>query len=141
MKTEKIVISFIAVIIGILVAGIAFYIYQSMKVLPSSKLRTVSVLQPTPTPASSVFITLQEPTDEDVVDKKVVTVAGKTVANATVVVSTDTDDKIVTSSSIGDFSTTVTIGDGSNTLEVTAVASDGQEAKIQRTITYSTESF
>lgn len=141
MKTEKIVISFIAVIIGILVAGIAFYIYQSMKVLPPSKLRTISVLQPSPTPQASIFLSLQEPTDEDVVDKKVINVAGKTAPNATVVVSTDTDDQIVTASSVGDFSTTVTIGNNTNTLEVTAIAPDGQEAKAQKTITFSTESF
>ena len=141
MKTEKIVISFIAIFVGIIVAGIAFYIYQSTKVIPPSQTKTVSITPPTPTPKATIYLSLSEPQNGQVFDKKVITVAGKTVPGSLVVLSTDVSDQVVSPSSVGDFSSTVTIGDDGNILSVTAIAPNGEQITQTRTITFSTESF
>ncbi|MBP9719001.1 MAG: hypothetical protein KBD46_00890 [Candidatus Levybacteria bacterium] len=141
MKTEKIVISFIAIFIGIVVAGIAFYIYQSTKVVPPSQTKTVSITPPTPTPKATIYLTLSAPLEGEVFDKKVITVSGKTVPGSLVILSTDVSDQVVSPTSVGDFSSTVTIGENGNTLTVTAIAPNGEQITQTRTVTFSTESF
>lgn len=141
MKTEKIVISFIAVIVGIIVAGVFFYFYQQTKIIPASQTKVVSINPPTPTPKSSIFLVVDKPTDEEVVDTKTITVSGRTTADATVLVSTDNRDEILTPATNGNFSTTVTLDLGGQTITVVAIAPNGEEIKVVRTITYSTETF
>lgn len=141
MKGEKIVIAFIAVSIGILVAGAAFFLYQTTKTLPSAKTKTVSISSPTATPIPSVFLTVDRPRDEEVSDKKTITISGKTASSATIVISTQSTDQVITPASNGNFSTTLTIDDGENQIEITSIAPNGEETRIIRTVTYSTESF
>ncbi len=141
MKQERVILSFIMVVIGLLVAGVAFYVYQGTKTIPGSK-TTVSVATPTPTPiGASVYLSLNSPVNESVVDNKTVTVSGKTTPDATIVIITNSDQKVVQPSGQGDFSTTVIITSGTNLIRVTAFGSDGQSETMQRTITYSTEDF
>lgn len=141
MKKEKVVLAFIAALIGLLVAGIAFYLYQSTKVVSPSKLKTSQVASPTPTPTSENFLTANQPKDEDVVNKKVVIVSGKTSPDATVVMLTSLDQQVVNPSTDGDFSTTVNIDDGENVIEITAALPNGQQSTVKRTVTFSTEEF
>jgi hypothetical protein len=141
MKQERVILSFIMVLIGLLVAGAAFYFYQSTKVVPASK--TTLTVSPTPTPASksNIFITISEPTDETVVGNKTLQISGKTTADATVVVITDSDQQIVQPSTLGNFSTTIILGNGENIIQIEAISPDGGAAFAQRTITYSTQDF
>lgn len=141
MKTEKIVISFIAVFIGILFAGIAFYFYQSTKVIPDTKTKTISIAPPTPTPKATIYLTLATPKNGEVFDKKVVTLSGKTVPGSLVIISGEESDEVVSPSSAGDFSSTITITDGGNIISVTAIAPNGEQISQTRTVTFSTESF
>ncbi len=141
MKQERVILSFIMVIIGLLVAGVAFYIYQGTKSVPSSK-TSILVASPTPTPvATSVYLNVDSPTDESVLGNKTVTVSGKTTPHPTIVIMTNSDQKVITPSGVGDFTTTIIITDGGNLLRVTAFGSDGQSETIQKTITYSIEDF
>lgn len=141
MKTEKILFSFIAVLIGILITGVIFYFYQSTKNLSTSQQKTVSIIKPSPTPKATIFLNIDHPKDEDVTDKKTVVVSGKTIPEAVLLISTESTDSVVTPSSNGSFTTTITIGDDQNKLEITAIAPNGEEVKITRTITFSTENF
>lgn len=141
MKTEKIVISFIAVLIGILVAGLLFYFYQKTKVIPPAQTKTITVLSPTPTPLPTIFLTIDKPRDEEVVDVKTISIAGTTTADATIVISTNTDDQTVSPAKNGSFSTTVILQNGANRITVTAIAPNGEETSIVRTVSYSTENF
>lgn len=141
MKKEKIVISFIAVLIGIFVAGIAFYLYQSTKTIPDSQTKTITVTPPTPTASASIFLSIDKPTDEEVVSTKTIIVSGKTRPDATILISTSTVDQVITPARNGNFSATVTIGDDQNLIEIMAISPTGEETKITRTVTYSTESF
>lgn len=145
MRIEKIVISFIAVLIGILASGITFFLYQSTKVISPSNTKTVAVQSPKPTPKitqpSSLFLTLDAPKDEDVVSDRIITISGKTSSYATILIQTAGSDQAITPAKNGDFSTTVTLDNGANYLEITAIAPNGEETKVIRTITVSSESF
>lgn len=141
MRTEKVILSFIAVAIGILVSGIAFYFYQATKTVSQKPPVAKVSVTPTKPPQPAFSLTISTPEDEDVVTSKTVKVAGKTNKDATVVVSTDTDDQVLTPAQDGSFNGTVTIGNGQNIIHFLAIAPDGQEIKITKTITYSTENF
>ena len=142
MKQERVILSFIMVLIGLLVAGVAFYLYQGTKTIPASKLKPVSITNPTPTPSSSsTYLSVQNPTDESVANNKILTVSGKTTPDATVIVLTSADQKVVQPSNEGDFSTTISLSDGQNLIKIIAISADGQSATVQKTVTYSTENF
>lgn len=141
MRAERIILSFIAVIFGLLVAGVAFFIYQSTKTISPSKITTVTINQPTPTPIPSVLLTIDQPANESVVNIKSITISGKTTPDATLVLTTDTDDQVDTPASNGNYAITTTLNDGANQITITAIAPDGQETKKTITVTYSTEEF
>ena len=141
MKKEKVILSFIAVAVGLLCAGIAFYFYQSSKVIPPSKTKTVSVAIPTPTIKPSQFLIINEPTDEEVVDNKTVTVSGQTTAGSAVAIYTDSTQQVIQPSQTGTFSTTVTIGSDENLITITSFAPNGEEQTVHRIVTFSSEDF
>jgi len=140
MKTEKVILSFIAVLVGILVTGGAFYLYQSTKT-PSQTSKKIVISKPTPTPQPSVFLTIKNPQDEGVVSKRVVPISGTTSKDATVVIISPLDQEVLSPTSGGDFSTTINIDDGENLIEITAISSAGEETTITRAVTFSTEEF
>lgn len=141
MKKESIVLSFIAVLVGILVAGGAFYIYQLTKTIPGTNIKPVSITLPTPTPSSSIFLALSSPNDESVVSAKTITVSGNTNPNSVIAITTQTNQQVVTPAQNGNFSATVSIEGGENLIEVTAIAPNGEEKVVKRTVTFSTEEF
>jgi hypothetical protein len=144
MKAEKVILSTIAVIVGLIAAGIAFYLYQMTKTLPPDKTQTLSVksqITPSPTPNNENFLTLENPKDESVVNSKIINISGKTTAKTTIIVSTENNDQVITPADNGDFTLSDTIGDGTNMIQITAVFPNGEEKKVIRTVTYSTENF
>jgi len=141
MKKERVLLSFIATLIGLLVTAIVFYLYQSTKTVPPSKIKTISVAAPTPTPKPSIFLNILKPVDESIVGKKIIIVSGTTTPDATVIILTPIDQEIALPTSKGDFSTTVDIDDDQNIVEIISVRPNGEELKIQKTVTFSTEEF
>ena len=141
MKKEKLILSFIATLFGLLVAGIAFYLFQTRKIVPNTTTKTVSIASPTPTGSPSISLTLDRPKDEGVVDSKTLVVSGKTQSNAVVVVLTDSSEDVITPSAKGNFSTTVNLDEGQNILEVISIAPNGESVTSKKTITYSQEEF
>ncbi len=142
MKAEKVILSFVAIFVGLVAAGIAFYLYQLTKTVPNpppltNKEKSIA----TPTPDSSNFLTVESPKDEEVSNKKVITVQGKTVAGATIIVTSEDSDQVVTPAKNGDFTLTQAIPDGTSILQIVAILPNGEEKKIVRTVTYSTETF
>ena len=142
MKAEKIILSFFALLAGLIVAGVGFYFVQSAQInkKPATTV-TTKTPAPTPTPVSSLFLSIDSPKDRTVVSKKTVTISGKTQKDAVVTISTSLGDEVVTPSQNGDFSATITIADGENAIYYTAIAPNGEEKQIVQTITYSTEDF
>ena len=144
MKAEKVILSFVAVLIGLVAAGAAFYLYQMTQTVPSSQNKPITVatnITPIPTPDNGNFLNLDQPADESVSDKQQITVSGTTSKNSTIIISTEDDDDVVTPAGNGSFTTTETIPQGTSLLEVTSVFPDGTEQKIVRTVTFSTEQF
>lgn len=139
MKQEKVMLSVVAILIGLAVAGAAFFLYQNSK---SIKTPTTLTQNASPTPSSSNFyLLLNEPEEDTVTDKKTIRVSGKTLASATVVITTASTEEIVKPSSQGDFSTTIQLTDGLNYLRVQAIEQNGETQTIERVIGYTTEDF
>jgi len=142
MKKEKIVLSFIATLIGLLAAGGAFYLYESSKTTSQQPpVKTISIVSPSPTPMPSIFLIIDTPKNEDVVNKKVVTLSGKTTPDAIVSVISEIHQDIVIPSGNGSFSTTINIADGQNLIHITALAPNGESVKNSTILTHSTEEF
>ena len=144
MKAEKVVLSFVAVLVGLVAAGIAFYLYQATITLPGSKTKTMTfVPSPTLAPLSDKehLLIIDNPKDEAVFGKKLITVSGKTVKGATIIVSTENSDDVVKPAGNGSFTLTQSIPDGTSILQISAIFPDGTEKKVMRTVTFSTESF
>lgn len=141
MKSEKIILSLLALMIGLIVAGGAFFIYQSTKTISPSNIKTITIQKTSPTPTPSVMLSIVSPADESVVTSKVLTLTGTTSPQATVVVNTSGTDTVVTPASTGAFSLTLTLPDSENTITVTAIAPNGDEVKKVLTVGYTTEDF
>ena len=129
------------VLIGLLVAGGIFYFYQSTKTVSPSTTTIVNRITPTPTPELKIYLSLNQPSDEQVVVSKTLVISGKTNPGATLIIITDADQQIIQPTSQGDFSTTVTLDDGQNLIEIQSILPTGETTIIKRTITYSTENF
>jgi hypothetical protein len=147
MKAEKIILSFLAVFVGLLAAGVSFYIYQSTKTIPPEESLPVAIKDDTETPpalptqSDANLLSIESPRDEEVFDKKVISIKGKTVKDATVTISTQESDQVVKPAENGEFTLTQDIPDGTSVLQISAIFPDGQEKKITKTVTYSTETF
>lgn len=141
MKTEKIILSFIATLFGLLVAGVAFYLFQTTKTVPNTNTKAASIISPAPTPLPSVSLVLDQPKDEEVVNNKTLIVSGKTQGNAIIIIILDSLEDVVTPAANGSFSTTVNLSDGQNVLEVISIAPNGESMRVKKTVTYSEEEF
>lgn len=140
MTKEKIILSVVAILGGLLVATAAFYLYQSTKILPPSEQKTVSV-KPSPSPKPQVLLTVNEPKDESISDNRIVKISGKADSNALIVVLTDSDQQVLNPSQTGDFSTTITINTGTTLIQITAIEKNGDTTTVKRTVSYTSESF
>lgn len=141
MKKEKIILSFSALIIGVLIALIGFYLYESSKRIKPSEIKTVTVNDATPTPASGLFLTIDSPKDEEVVTERTIKISGKTVPDAKIVIVTPTSEEAAVPTKDGNFSTDITLSDDENIIEISAIGTNGEIVKVKRVVSYSTESF
>lgn len=143
MSKEKVIFSLLAAGVGLIVASLAFYFYQGTKSIPTSKSKsdTVNITLSSPTPKPSIYLLIDEPKDEGVFDKKIITVSGKTTADAIIVILTKNDEQVLEPSILGNFSTTVTLDNGENLIGITAIGKNGESTTVNRTVTFSTESF
>lgn len=141
MKKEKIIMSFAATLIGLLVAGIVFYLYESSSKIAPKATKTISIASPSPSPTQTIFLTIDSPKDEEVFTQKTITISGQTTHDAIVSIISKNSQDIITPSQNGDFSTTININDGQNIIEITAIDESGQSAKVTKTVTFSTEEF
>lgn len=141
MRKEKIILSFTAALVGIAVAILAFYFYESSRAIKPNQLQKITIVNLSPTPQSSIFLTLDTPSDEDVVSNRILPISGHTVAGAKIVILTLTNEEAAVAASDGSYSTQITLDIGENIVEVDAVGPNGETAKVKKTVTYSTEDF
>lgn len=140
MSKEKVILSSLAVLVGLLLSALGFYFYQGAKYSPqeSDKI-TISPQKESPKP--TVPLSVDEPKDESVSDKKIIRVSGKTDPDSIIIILTEDDEQVLAPSEVGNFTTTITLLDGENFIQITAIAPSGESVTIDRIVTYSTESF
>lgn len=143
MNKEKLILSIVAILLGLFVAGGAFYIFQVTRAIDEPQPTASPIITTTPTQLqeSDKLLILDDPKDEQVFNKRIINIKGKTMPDATVIVSSSTTDEVVTPNQNGEFTLTHTLTDGVNILKVTAVFEDGSETSVTRTITSTSEEF
>jgi hypothetical protein len=143
MKSERVILSFVAVLIGLAVAGASFYIYEHYFKNTPPPTQTVTVSKTvTPTPdTTNDYMTIDKPADESVFTTHTLQFSGKATKGTTIVVETPVSTAVGVTSADGNFSLSTTIDDDTNLLEITAIFPDGTEKHTTLTETYSTETF
>ncbi len=146
MKAERVILSFIAVLVGLMVAGGTFYVYDHYLKTSPKPLTQVITIKPTtvPSPTSAPkgdFFTINEPNDESVLTTHAISVSGKATKGSIIVVSTTSTDQVGVASNDGTYSLSTTIDNDTNPLYITAIFPDGTEQTMVKTLTYSTQQF
>lgn len=143
MNKEKIVLSIIAILLGLFVAGGAFYIFQITRSINEPE--PIKSVSPSSTPTQITqngnFLIIDSPKNEEVFGKRIIDIKGKTTKGATIIISTESVDQVVTPNTNGNFTLTLTLEDGLSIIKFTAVFVDGSEQSITRTVTTTTEEF
>lgn len=138
---ERIVIVFIAIAIGLLTTTLVFFLYQQTKTIPQKSISKSSGNFPSPTPQNKVYLSIDEPKDESLAERRSIQVKGRTNAQNTIIISTNVEDLIVKPTTDGKFSATITIDPSSNEIVTRSIHPDGQEVQDVRVITFNTEEF
>lgn len=131
------------VIAAILLGGtlglvIAFGVWRaSTSLAPERQIQTEAL--PTPTIIPTLTLTISSPIDGAVVSEEKITLSGKTVARATVVVTTEKDEAVATADQEGNWEAEVGIVGGANAILAVAFTENGESTEKEITIVYSTE--
>lgn len=141
MKAERLILSLIAIFIGLLVAGGAFYLFQLTKQIPNGANDITIKAKATPTPSSTNYLVIDTPQEESISKVKTITIAGKVVPESTLVISNGANDQVVNPSSSGSFSVTSSLDEDTTLFYITAIFPDGEEKTLTRTVSFVTEEF
>jgi len=98
---------------------------------------------PSPAPAEEketgkVFLEVSSPEQDSISDKEKITISGKTLENAIVVVVWEEGEDILVADGEGAFETEIVLVSGENQIDVTAYDDDGSSTAKTITVTYST---
>lgn len=140
---ERIVIVFIAVVLGLLATTAAFFIYQSTKVVTDkeSSKKIAQTVSPTSSPSDKLMLIVEDPKDESVLDKRTIQVRGKTNVGNTILISSNQEEEVAKPTTDGKFAITITIDAGVNNIITRAIAPNGDEITDERVVVFSTEEF
>ena len=141
MNKEKIIIIIAAIIVGALIAAGLLFLYQSSKKINPQEVKSISVTDPSPTPSSGLFLTIDSPVDEEIVDERLIKVTGKTIPDVKILILSDTDEVAAIPADDGSFSTEINLGQSENIIEIIAIAPNGESVKVRRIVSYTTEDF
>ena len=137
---ERVVIIFIAVTLGLLATTVGFFLYESAK--PSKPVSEKLTQKAThPAPNDGITLTISSPQNESLTSNRTIQVKGKTYPQNTIIISTNQEDTVVSPTSEGDFTASLSIDTGVNKLIIEAVAPNGESKKEVRVISFSTGDF
>lgn len=139
---ERVVIIFIAVTLGLLATTIGFFLYESAKPTKGgneSKSQVSTKNQPQTN--EGIMLTISEPKDESLTTKRSILIKGRTDPQNTLIFSSNGDDVVASPTPEGDFTATISIDIGVNTLTTQAISPNGESKKDIRTISFSSEEF
>ena len=138
MKKERMILAFIAIFSGLLVASSIFYFYQQK----TNSVKTPNVATPAATLTNGKpLLIIDSPENESITDKKTAEIKGKSEAKALIIITTNTEDFAISASTDGSFSQKVAIQDNENLITVTAYAENGVSETQNLNITYTLEEF
>jgi len=140
MRAEKVILSIAGIFIGVVVAAVVFYIYQTTKSISPSSIKTITITK-SPVNPSPVMLSVDSPTDGDVVTSRVLQVSGKTDPTATIIITTDSGDTTVYPTTDGNFSASITIDSGENRIFISAITPDGKETQKSYMVSQTQEKF
>jgi hypothetical protein len=139
---ERIIIIIVAIIAGLFITSAGFFIYQSTKKGNDSPISKKTIgAKVTPSSAGSVFVRVTEPNDESLTIKRTLVIKGVTNPDNIIIVSTNLEDVEIKPNQEGNFSSSIDIDAGANTIITRAIAPNGDSAQDLKTVTYSTEEF
>jgi hypothetical protein len=140
MKKEVILAILSGFAIGLI---ITFGIYTAQKSLQNKQTGAEPTTSPQATtePETQHTLTLISPGNETVHQQETITLEGKTSPQATVAIVTEEEEKIITADNQGQFATEITLKGGANTITATAFTSNGNQAKANLNLIYSTADF
>lgn len=119
-----VLVSLVSILIG---GGAVYYLTQAA---PRMKEKTVEMVVASVTPVPQFFLTINSPSENSVAYDDEILVAGKTMVGSMVSIFSGTDETIVETDENGGFESTVTLGEGTQSLIVTAFGANGEEESV-----------
>ncbi len=144
---ERIIIVLIALVFGLAVTTLGYFIYQSAKNLPEDSQKITAINSKntkgnqTQIDNNQVYLTITAPDSDSITANRTIQVKGKTNSENTILISSNLEDIVAKPSQLGEFVATVTIDAGTNKLVTRAVAPNGEEKIDTRIISFTTEDF
>lgn len=114
-------------------AGYDYYVSHNVTNEPDINIRPVVKKTVSQKP---LFLSIISPAEGDLISGNSVVVKGKTLPNATVSVIADKDTSFLDADTAGNFEGTITLGEGINTLNITAFSDNGEEKSIDVNLVY-----
>lgn len=138
MTKERVILAFVAIIAGLIVASSLFYFYQQKK-KPTDTAQT-----PTPTVSTSngkPVLEIESPENEMVTAEKSAEIKGASLPGALIILTTNREDFAFTADEEGKFEQKITLSDNENLITVTSYPENGTSETKELTVTYNTEEF
>lgn len=137
MTKERIILAFVAIIAGLIVASSTFFFYNEKG--PSSSPND----SPTPTeiPNGKTALSIESPQNESVTDKNTAQIKGKANPGSLIVITTDTEDFAFMTDEDGSFEEKVSLSKNENILTVSAYPENQMSETEEIIVTYTTEEF
>lgn len=131
--------SLFGVVIIILLAATLYV--RSIAPQTGSQARPVATSAPSPaaSPSPTIQLAVTFPADESLSRAITIKVSGKSWRGATITIVGSKTDTVAETDTDGAFSTQVTLAEGANTLMITAIDDQGNEASATRTVVYEKE--
>lgn len=132
---QPLVFGAVAVLALVLIVGGWFFLVSSKKLPGTAGTQLQSPTAQNAPAAPVLTLTVDNPTNNLLVTSKTLAVSGKTLPNVTIEVYTDNDENSVQSDDQGNFSTSVSLDRGINSVTVTAF-SDAEQKSASMNVVY-----
>lgn len=139
MAKERIILAFIAIASGLIVASSIFYFYQQKST--SQNLPTPEASPAASLPNTSPLLEIESPEDELVTDAKKIEIKGKTLAQSLIVLTTNNEDFVLTAEADGMFRKTISLDEDENLITITAYTESGTSETKELLIAKNQEEF
>lgn len=97
-----------------------------------------SSTSPSPSAPSSLFLTLDQPEDESLINQPKTTVSGTTLSFAQIAITYEEGEALIEADEKGNFQNEISLIGGANDITVTAFSGEGEEISKSLTVVYST---